>query len=212
MVDISTIVEEARSHFADAKGSHGWDHTLRVHNLCIHIGLIEHADIRVLELASLLHDIARKTEDDSKGDVCHAELGSRMAKDILKRFGEDPATIKNVTHCIAAHRYRNEIEPKTLEAKILFDSDKLDSIGAIGIGRAFLFSGEIGARLHNLKHEISGTEAYSDNDTAYREFIVKLSKVRGRMMTDEGRRIADARHEFMDMFFNRMKKEIDGEL
>ena len=81
--------------------------------------------------------------------------------------------------------------PETTEAKILFDADKLDSIGAVGIGRAFLFAGEVGARLHNKDRDLSPTKPYTKEDTAYREYMVKLRHSREKMLTKEGRRIAE---------------------
>jgi uncharacterized protein len=94
----------------------------------------------------------------------------------------------------------------------LFDADKLDSIGAVGIGRAFLFAGEVGARLHNKDSDISKTKPYTREDTAFREYMVKLRWVRDRMFTKEGKRIAAERHKYMVDFFHRLDKETDGEL
>jgi uncharacterized protein len=115
-----------------------------------------------------------------------------------------------VCHCIASHRYRGNLKPLTTEAACLFDADKLDSIGAVGIGRAFLFAGEVGAKLHNKGVDISKTRPYTGEDTAYREFMVKLKHIRGRMLTAEGRRLARARHKYMTGFFERLDREITG--
>ena len=95
---------------------------------------------------------------------------------------------------------------------MLFDADKLDSIGAVGIGRAFLFAGEVGARLHDPAIDIRRTRPYTRDDTAYREFLVKLRRVKGRIFTREGRRIAAERHRFMVAFFERLNKETEGAL
>ena len=97
----------------------------------------------------------------------------------------------------------------------LFDADKLDSIGAIGIGRAFLFAGEIGSKVHNDKKTIENikeTKAYSKEDTAYREYILKLVNIKDLLFTNEGKRIAKERHDFMVEFFNRLNREVDGEI
>jgi uncharacterized protein len=99
-----------------------------------------------------------------------------------------------------------------LEARVLFDADKLDSIGAVGVGRAFLFAGEIGARLHDKTIDVRTSKPYSRDDTAYREYLVKLRRVRERMTTREGRRIAAERHRYMAAFFDRLNKETDGVL
>jgi uncharacterized protein len=97
-----------------------------------------------------------------------------------------------------------------LEARTLFDADKLDSIGAIGIGRAFLFAGEVGAKLHNPEMDLHNTQPYTEQDTGYREFKLKLSKIKDRMLTVEGRRLARERHAFMEEFFERLQQEWDG--
>ncbi len=209
---VSRIREEAGAYFRSARGSHDWDHTERVTRLCLRIGRKEKADLGILELAAILHDIGRGEEDRSHGRVCHARSGAALARKILERQGCDAATIKAVTHCIRTHRFRKGGAPVTLEARVLFDSDKLDSIGAVGVGRAFLFAGEVGARLHDKAVDVRKTKPYTREDTAYREYLVKLSRVRDRMTTREGRRIAAERHRFMAAFFDRLNKETDGVL
>jgi uncharacterized protein len=101
--------------------------------------------------------------------------------------------------------------PETGEARVLFDADKLDAIGAVGVARAFLFAGEVGARLHTPDVDPEQTRPYTENDTGYREYRVKLCKIKDRMLTSEGRRIAKERHAFMEQFFNRFIKEYEGE-
>jgi uncharacterized protein len=204
------IREEARSYFRKARGSHDWDHTERVLRLCLRIGRKEKADLKVLELAALLHDIGRGAEDTSGGRICHGRTGAALAGKILERRGLDPGLIGEVVHCIRSHRFRKRAVPRTLEARILFDADKLDSIGAVGVGRAFLFAGEVGARLHDKHIDLRKTKPYTREDTAYREFLVKLGRVRDRIFTREGRRIAAERHRFMVDFFGRLNKETDG--
>ncbi len=207
-----TIKSEAQKLLSSAKGSHDWDHTERVYNLCMHIGKKEDADMEILSLAAVLHDIGRECEDRSNGKVCHAEEGAEMAGKLLKKHGFDDGKIMKIAHCIRSHRFRGKNVPESKEAKVLFDADKLDAIGAVGIGRAFLFAGEVGARLHNHKVDIDSTHAYSKEDTAYREFMVKLRKIKDRMLTAEGKRIAKERHEFMCVFFERLNKEVDGDI
>ena len=209
---IEQIRDEAQKRFADARGSHDWEHTLRVYNLCLHIGNKEHADIQTLQIAALLHDIGRIIQDESNGKICHAEKGAEMAQELLAPFNLDINILTNVIHCIKTHRYRGTNIPTSIEAKILFDSDKLDSIGAVGIGRAFLFAGEIGAKLHNTDIDITSTEAYTKEDTAYREYVVKLQYIKDRMLTDEGKRLAQERHDVMVDFFNRLNQEVVGAL
>ena len=135
-----------------------------------------------------------------------------MAREILLRYSYSAGFIENIAHCIETHRYKTDKLPKTIEARVLFDADKLDSIGAVGIGRDFLFAGEIGARLHNREQDVLATATYSQEDTAYREWLVSLQYKKDKMMTSEGRRIALERHKYMEEFFQRFLKEIEGEL
>ena len=207
---IKQISEKVKSMFLKAKGSHDWEHTQRVYNLCMHIGEKEKADIEILQLAAILHDIGRDHQDKSNGKICHAEKGAVLAKELLKKYDVEKKKIAQVVHCIESHRFRSDKIPSSKEAKILFDADKLDAIGATGIGRAFLFAGEIGAKLHNKDVDIEQTEPYTKEDTAYREFMVKLKKIKDKMLTQEGKRIAEERHTFMVDFFNRLNKEVDG--
>jgi uncharacterized protein len=207
---VARIENEARGFFLDSRGSHDWDHTQRVLRLCVRIGRKEGADLGVLRLAALLHDIGRSEEDRSSGRICHGRAGAAMAGKLLALYGLDAGTIRDVVHCIRTHRFRKRAVPQTLEAKVLFDADKLDSIGAVGIGRAFLFAGEVGARLHDKAIDLRKTKPYTRDDTAYREFLVKLGRVKDRIFTREGKRIAAERHRFMVGFFDRLNRETDG--
>ena len=206
---IETIVKEKLSV---AKGSHDWEHTQRVYELAVHIAEKEDADMEIVKLAAMLHDIARPEQDMQKGKICHAKKGAEIAAEILVEYGVDPEKIEKIVHCIKCHRFRKGNVPESKEAKVLFDADKLDSVGAVGIGRAFLFAGENHAKLHNKDIVVEETEEYSEEDTAYREFLVKLSKIKDKMMTGEGKRIAEGRHKYMVGFFDRLNKEVDGEL
>ncbi|MDP3093315.1 MAG: HD domain-containing protein [bacterium] len=209
-LDWSGIKKEARKFFINSRGSHNWDHTLRVYNLCIKIGSLENVDTEVLGMAAILHDIGREEEYKSNGKVCHAKKGAILAKELLEKHNIDQEKIEKIISCIKTHRFRSNNFPQSREAQILFDADKLDAIGACGIGRAFLFSGEIGARLHNKDIDLEKTKPYTKEDTAYREFSVKLCKIKDRMLTEEGKKMAIDRHKFMADFFKRLDKEIDG--
>jgi uncharacterized protein len=200
----------AQSCFDKASGSHDWDHTLRVVRLCEMMGPAENADMDVLATSAYLHDIGRALQDASDGAICHAEKGAQMAEPMVEALPLSKKQKQNIIHCIRSHRFRNHHKPDTIEAKVLFDADKLDAIGAVGVARAFLFAGEVGARLHNPDLDAESTRPYSVDDTGYREFKVKLSKIKARMLTAEGRKWARERHAFMDDFFNRFLAEYEG--
>ncbi|MBU4288424.1 MAG: HD domain-containing protein [Proteobacteria bacterium] len=184
---------------------------MRVYKLSKHIGAAEGADMDVLLIAAYLHDIGRCYQDESFGSVCHAEKGAQMAWPIVKGLPLSESQKENIIHCIRSHRFRGNHAPRTLEAKVLFDADKLDSIGAVGVARAFLFAGEVGARLHSPEVSIEDSRPYSKDDTGYREFMVKLSRIKDKIQTKEGRKMAEERHNFMERFFKRFLEEYEGE-
>jgi uncharacterized protein len=209
---VDDIKAFAKRHLTDARGSHAWDHTQRVYRLCMHIGRVEGADLEVLEIAAYLHDVARPLQDQSRGTLCHAKKGAEMARTLLTGYPLSKERKGNVIHCILSHRFRANCHPETIEAKVLFDADKLDSIGAIGVARTFQFAGEVGAKLHNPCIDPEDTQEYTEEDTGYREFKLKLSKITERMLTAEGHRIARERHSFMEDFFERFLQEHEGYL
>lgn len=207
---LETVKQKAHSYFQTARGSHNWDHTLRVYRLCERIGTAEGVDMEVLLAAAYLHDIGRSHQDDSSGAVCHAEKGARLAVPIVEKLALSEAQKNNILHCIRSHRFRGNHEPRTPEARALFDADKLDAIGAVGVARAFLFAGEVGARLHSDMPNVETAEPYSIDDTGYREFKVKLNKIKDRILTAEGRKLAEVRHTIMVEFFKRFIEECEG--
>ncbi|OPZ34988.1 MAG: putative hydrolase [Spirochaetes bacterium ADurb.BinA120] len=204
-------LEYARERMQSVKPSHGWDHVERVMAFAERLALAEGADPFIVRLAAALHDIARAEEDASPGTLCHAEEGSREAYLFLRELGLDEGPSRHVADCVLTHRFRKARVPATVEAAVLHDADKLDAIGAIGVGRAFLFAGEVGAIVHNGDVDIRLTEDYSEEDTAYREYSVKLKHLKERMLTAEGRRLAEGRHDFMVEFFERLDREHRGE-
>ena len=156
----------------------------------------------------MLHDIARPQESADAGKSDHAAVGAEMALIFLREYGVDETTALHIAACIATHRFRSDNRPSTVEAEILYDADKLDSLGAVGIGRAFLFAGRVGARLHNDAETALNSPPYSSEDTAYREYLVKLSKLPEKMLTAPGKKYARDSAAFMDEFFCRLNQEI----
>lgn len=212
---IKEIEEKAKSFFVDASGCHDWGHVERVYKLAVKIGKKEGADMNIVKLATYLHDIGRKEEMDGGGKVCHAEKGAELAGIILSSYDLDKEIIENIKHCILSHRYRNEHKPKTIEAKVLFDADKLDSIGAVGVARDFLFAGYLGAThlyTGNEKKNLKNAKdyAYTKEDTALLEYYYKLKKVKSQILTKTGKKIAEERHAYMVDFFKRFDLEVKG--
>lgn len=201
--------------------AHNLDHVFRVYNLCMLLSKYEQdVDMDVLIPSALLHDIARvKESEDKTGEIDHAVLGSEMAADILNSLGYDEEKVKQIKHCISSHRFRTGNEPKTIEAKILFDSDKLDVVGAAGIARTFMLAGQFGQRL-SVDEEL---EDYLKDNTAtngrikdvskhspFIEYEVKFKKIPKKLYTDKAREIGNERLKFMEEYFNRLRMELEG--
>ena len=210
---MSTLtIDEARTYYSGAESAHDFDHVLRVLAMAERLARAEGADMEIVRTATLLHDIARADEDATGGD--HALMAAERAREMVLQRGMSPAQSDAVAHAIAAHRFRTSTPPQTIEAKVLFDADKLDSIGAIGVARAYQVSGALNQRLWSeVSPDAMATRDQRNSDhSAYAEFVVKLSKVRERLYTVTARQIADERHAYMAEFFARLGQEIRGEL
>jgi uncharacterized protein len=208
--EMTAVRQFVKRKLADNRCGHDFDHTLRVYKNALKLAELCGGNIEIIAFAAMLHDVGRAEETRSKGAVCHAETGAVISREYLEKRGFDAEFVNAVVHCIERHRFRRGLAPESLEAKILFDADKLDSIGPVGIGRAFLFAGNSGARLHNSEKEALAAEEYSYQDTAYREYLVKLSKVHERMLTAPGRELALYYTAFMKNFFKEMNLQIKG--
>ena len=197
-------LDQAKALYDGADPIHDFSHVLRVLNVALGLAEQERADVEVVRTAALLHDIARPADDatvlDADAETDHALLA-----------GEPPEFVEAVAHAIAAHRFRNTVEPQTIEAKVLFDADKLDAIGAIGVARAFAYGGVLGQPLWGEVSEGYVPGQGSEAHTAHHEFHVKLAHVKDRLYTDSGRRMAEQRHRFMATFFEQMAAEVRGE-
>lgn len=181
---IRRIAKRRTRHY----GCHGWDHVERVHDLCAFVGKKERADLEVLKIASLLHDIARS---GGRGD--HAVNSAREAERILLRLGLQRAKVSEIFNVIKTHRFRTRQKPLSLEAKILSDADKLDAMGAIGVYRTSAFGGE-------TSRSFQRTIAHFDE---------KLFKLKDRMYTATAKKLAKKRHEFMLVYLKQIEKEIE---
>ena len=207
-------IEEARALYGAADSVHDFDHILRVLALAERIALAEGADLIVTRCAALLHDWGRA--DAQAEDSNHAEVAARRARKYLTDRRIEPGLVEAIVHAIEAHRFRMPPAPQTLEARVLFDADKLDAIGAIGVARAFAYGGAHNQRLW-AAHESVDLQRWqalgddTDEHTPVHEFVVKLSRIREQLYTATGRRIAEERHTYMAAFFERLDREVRGE-
>jgi len=204
--------------------AHDMDHVMRVYALALNLAKDEDVDMDIIQAATLLHDIARVKEDnDPTGKTDHAILSAKMAAPILIEAGFPEEKIKHIQECIVSHRYRTGNEPKTMEAKILFDADKLDTLGAIGIARGYVWVGRNSAKIYtdtdidkyieeNLGGKINGRIQDKTKHSPQIEYHTKLKFIADRLYTAKARRIGIERLQLYKDFLDRLEKEVNGEL
>jgi uncharacterized protein len=207
-------IEQARKLYESSNQVHDFDHVLRVYHLAEHIAEKEGADLEIVRAAALLHDVDDSSSGSEDERLEHHEASAAYAGKILTEEGWSEEKIKAVQECIRTHRFRAGLQPQTLEAKVLYDADKLDAIGAIGAARSLAFAVLDDQPLYSEPSEafkqtlkIEDGEAY----TAYHEFLFKLSKIKERMNTATGKALAEDRHNYLEKFFEQLRAEVRGE-
>lgn len=218
-MDKTEIIEGTRKFVELRLGSnsagHDYWHVYRVWQIAKQIARNERGvDNFVLELAALLHDIADYKFHD--GDT---EAGPTAIRDWLKGQGVNKTVIDQVRLIVASSSYNASLEadstPLTVEARIIHDADKLDAIGAIGIGRAFAYAGAKGRLMYdptlNPNLHMTATEYRTSKSAAINHFYEKLLTLKDRMLTKTGREIAVKRHKILEDFLDEFLAEWDGE-
>lgn len=174
----------------------------------------EGADLLVVRLATLLHDIGRGLEPRIGPDPDrHEELSVERARPFLARLGLPAPLAGRVLEAVLTHRHRRGRVPVSLEARCLYDADKLDSLGAVGVARAYLWLGEHGRSVHYEPESWGGVDPSDNataNDSLQREWEIKLSRLKDGLYTTSGRALAAARHERMRRFLMDLDDEVHG--
>ena len=191
--------------------AHDREHVYRVLHTALQIAEdFPEADGEILLAACLLHDIGREAQY-ADPSVDHASAGAEMALDFLLRSGWERERAQRVAAAIRQHRYRSGAAPESVEAKILFDADKLDVTGAMGIARTLQYQGRLGYPLYHLDEK--GCILLGEEDAEpsfFREYAVKLKKLYGRFYTEAGAKMAENRKETAEKFYAALLKEIQA--
>jgi uncharacterized protein len=210
-------IEQARGWYQQADPVHDFEHVLRVYRIAERIALIEGADVEIVRAAALLHDAEGSApgEDHQEERASHHHQSAEFARQVLAEEGWPAGKIEAVTHCIRAHRYRDQTEPpRTIEAKILFDADKLDVLGAIGAARTIAYAVLDGQPVYAEPSERFRTtweREPGEPHSSYHEYLFKLSKVKERMFTATALQLAEARHQYLKEFYEQLGAEMRGE-
>ncbi|MBT8273880.1 MAG: HD domain-containing protein [Bacteroidia bacterium] len=203
----------SRQTLKNEEGGHDWFHTLRVYNNALHISKDEAVNTLVVALAALLHDIA-----DSKFHDGDETIGPKVAREFLFKLDVDSEIIEHVIKIIENISFKisldNEQKFQSKELDVVQDADRLDAIGAIGIARCFnyggfknrkLFDPSISPNLNMTKEEYKQSTAPTIN-----HFYEKLLLLKNKMNTETGKRIAEKRHRFMELYLDQFYAEWDG--
>jgi len=189
--DITSIVKDFVYKNSEKDDIHGYPHVIRVYDLCLKIGKELSANLLVLKLAALFHDIGRVGEQKSFNKKNHAEISAEIASDFLlsNNLKISNNDIKNIIHCIKSHSFSNKFKPETLEAKILSDVDKLDALGAIGLYRTIGFTVQNHGGIEQVIEHLEN----------------KIMKLKDLIYLDISRKIAEERQKIILDFYNSIK-------
>lgn len=201
--------EYIRDLFTGDGSGHDYFHSMRVHDVAVTIQRSEGGDIDIIRLAVLLHDV-----DDRKlfDTVDYANARGFMASNGIPDNLQDA-----VVHVISqiSFKGKDSVVPDTLEGKIVQDADRLDAIGAIGIGRAFAYGGSRGRPMHvpgqSFLEDMDADTYYSHENTTINHFYEKLLLLKDMMNTPTARDLAVGRHRFMESFLEEFYAEWEGE-
>jgi uncharacterized protein len=199
--------------------AHDYDHLVRTMSLAETIASREGGDLPTIQAAVALHDIGQAREARQGGD--HALIGAEMAAELLTATDFPQASIPAVQQAIREHRITGGQVPRTLEGRILFDADKIDCLGAIGIGRLYMITGRYNQKVYSPVPEevvepidplLTRTLRRRPDYSPSIEFQLLFGNLPDRMATPTGRELARERYDFMREFFLRLRKEVEGEL
>ncbi len=197
-------------HMAD-NSAHDALHVYRVLYQALKIARsYEKIDRDALIAACLLHDIGRKAQFADER-ICHAREGGRLAYAFMKELGWAEDRCRHIRDCVTTHRFRSDNPPRTLEAKILFDADKLDVTGAMGIARSLSYEGQLGEPLYRVDENFRIDTDFSKEAPAsfLKEYNFKLIKLYDRFYTPEAAQIAQKRKALMEAYYAQLLEEID---
>ena len=189
--------------------AHDIEHIYRVLSYSLNIAKHESdVDIDILTVAALLHDIGREEQYTNPG-IDHALYGADKAYNFLMANGYSEDYSSAVKHCIETHRFRSNNPPKSIEAKILFDADKLDACGVVGIARVLLAKASVGEPLYSIGKEGNVLDGSSDTQPSFlHEYKFKLEKLYSRFYTKHGMELAMERKYAAEHFYDSLLAEL----
>lgn len=194
--------------------AHGWEHISRVYTLANHIAEKEGADLFIVGIAALLHDLGHTTTSTPQQENTghHTDGSITLAAEIMHRYKIPDQLQQPIIHAILAHSFSRGIEPQTLEARVLQDADRLDALGALGIMRWSIVGAQRSneqTRSYNPDDPFAQQRLPDDHTYMLDHFFVKLFKIADTMTTATGRTLAQRRAAFMHSYLHELKSELE---
>ena len=189
--------------------AHDAGHVRRVVANARRLAVAEGARLDVVVPAAWLHDCVTVPKDSPR----RARASHLAAAQAVAWLGEWDSAVElrlEIAHAIEAHSFSAGLAPRTIEAKVVQDADRLDAIGAVGLARCLMLGGALGRPLHAPEDPFCGERAPDDRAWSLDHFYAKLLKLEGTMQTASGRREARARTEFLRAFLAQLEREIGG--
>lgn len=206
-----TIIENYMLSCMEKDTAHDKEHVYRVLCSALDIAQTEKkVDYDILISACLLHDIGRK-EQLANHELCHAQVGAEKAYRFLKQNSFAEEFCMHVRDCIQTHRFRKGNPPASIEAKILFDADKIDVSGAVGMARTLAFKGQHNEPFYTRKEDGSISDGTNDTEVSFfQEYKYKLEHIYDKFYTARGAEIAKKRQGAAVAFYISMLEEIQS--
>ncbi|MEM6388102.1 MAG: HD domain-containing protein [Pseudomonadota bacterium] len=193
--------------FDTSDTAHDIGHLLRVWRNVEKISAVEGGDLRILQAATLLHDSVWVDKSSAARNMA-SRLAGDKARAVLTGLAWSGEEIEAVAHAIDAHSFSASITPKTLEARIFQDADRLDALGMIGVARCLSYSGEYGRSLYHIGDPAAQSRALDDSRYALDHFQAKLFRLGDMFCTATGQDMARARLGRMHRFYDDLMAEI----
>lgn len=206
---LEALEERCRELVAASTGdaAHDRAHVERVVHMARRLALEEGARLDVVIPAAWLHDCIAVPKDSPLRSRASG-MAAEHAVSLLRGWGVEEALLPEIAHAIEAHSFSAGIPPRTLEARVVQDADRLDALGAVGLARCLMLSGQMGQRLYDPADPFCRARAPDDRVSAVDHFHTKLLSLGSTMQTDSARREAAVRTRFLQGFLERLEEEL----
>ena len=207
---MDSALEYVKKVFETDCSGHDYYHTLRVFKMATHIAIQEKANLEIVQLAALLHDV------DDRKLFPETYQEKRHAKEFLCDNNVDASLMEDICGIISEISFagKDSVIPKTIEGKCVQDADRLDAIGAIGIARAFAYGGSRNRIMHDPKLcpklDMKREEYHNSQSTTVKHFYEKLFLLKDMMNTETARKLAEDREKYMQEFLDEFMDEWEG--